>query len=374
MTQPALSHRLTETFLRFENFGKQEFSSRVPEFRRVVIICTDRIGDTFNCLYFLSNLRSLLAETNNEITFIGRKFGDPAFIAAIVGPYVTNFFFKEDLTDLFISQIEADVVFDLNPDYILFPHKLKMGGLSIGHHPQCDIFVPMRFLNCKANDHLNILRSIGKDVSLNHAPIATISHIGSLWLDKFCERPFVVLCLEATATSWMLEKDVSDGLVQHLLKETNYYIYILGNDINQNGYRFGHINHRVCNLTRKLLLSHSIHLMRHARLVISVDTGMMHAASYLGIPLLAVFTCGNPARNGPQGQHGRCVVLKVDVDPPTNRTRKSDHHQSGIEKRYLKLEHLIDGIEALKRATASSLNTRVISETEVSFEGSESQS
>jgi heptosyltransferase I len=55
-------------------------------------------------------------------------------------------------------------------------------------------------------------------------------------------------------------------------------------------------------------LTQLIALMRRARLLIGGDTGPMHLASALGVPVVGIFGPTNPARNGPFGT--RNIVLR----------------------------------------------------------------
>jgi heptosyltransferase-1 len=66
-------------------------------------------------------------------------------------------------------------------------------------------------------------------------------------------------------------------------------------------------------------LSELIALTHRARLFIGGDTGPMHLAAALGIPVVAIFGPTNPARNGPFGT--RSVVLRSPASPTTHSRR-----------------------------------------------------
>ena len=57
-------------------------------------------------------------------------------------------------------------------------------------------------------------------------------------------------------------------------------------------------------------------LMASAELVIGVDTGLMHLAAALGVPLVAIFTGSKPHLTGPVGS-GPMAVLGAHGAPPT---------------------------------------------------------
>jgi len=74
---------------------------------------------------------------------------------------------------------------------------------------------------------------------------------------------------------------------------------------------------RVLNLS----LAQLIAFTRRARLFIGGDTGPMHLAASLGVPVVALFGPTNPARNGPFGT--RSVVLR-SPSSPTSHTRRAE--------------------------------------------------
>lgn len=66
-------------------------------------------------------------------------------------------------------------------------------------------------------------------------------------------------------------------------------------------------------------LTELIALTRRARIFIGGDTGPMHLAAALGIPVVAIFGPTNPARNGPFGT--RSIVLRNPESPTTHSRR-----------------------------------------------------
>jgi heptosyltransferase-1 len=57
-------------------------------------------------------------------------------------------------------------------------------------------------------------------------------------------------------------------------------------------------------------------LIAEAEFVVGVDTGLMHLAAALGVPLVAIFTGSSPGLTGPVGS-GPVAVLGVDGAPPS---------------------------------------------------------
>ena len=75
-------------------------------------------------------------------------------------------------------------------------------------------------------------------------------------------------------------------------------------------------------------ISELIALTRRARLFIGGDTGPLHLAAALRVPVVAIFGPTDPARNGPYGT--RSVVLRNPASPTTH-TRKSEPDEAMLE-------------------------------------------
>ncbi len=75
-------------------------------------------------------------------------------------------------------------------------------------------------------------------------------------------------------------------------------------------------------------ISELIALTRRAKLFIGGDTGPMHLAAALQVPVVAIFGPTDPARNGPYGT--RNVVLRNPVSPTTH-TRRSSPDEGMLE-------------------------------------------
>jgi heptosyltransferase-1 len=64
-----------------------------------------------------------------------------------------------------------------------------------------------------------------------------------------------------------------------------------------------------------------IALTRRARVFIGGDTGPLHLAAALQVPVVAIFGPTDPARNGPYGT--RSMVLRNPVSPTTHARRSA---------------------------------------------------
>ena len=56
-------------------------------------------------------------------------------------------------------------------------------------------------------------------------------------------------------------------------------------------------------------------LISGAQFVVGVDTGLLHLAAALGVPLVAIFTGSRPGLTGPVG-NGPIAILGTDGAPP----------------------------------------------------------
>ena len=84
---------------------------------------------------------------------------------------------------------------------------------------------------------------------------------------------------------------------------------------------------RVSSLAGRLPLAQALCLFRRARLMVSCDSGPMHAAAAFGVPVIALFGPTFPERTGPWGEQHR--VLQA-LRPPVHSTYRTD-----IEGRYM---------------------------------------
>ena len=87
-------------------------------------------------------------------------------------------------------------------------------------------------------------------------------------------------------------------------------------------------------------LTELIALTRRAKLFVGGDTGPMHLAAALRVPVVAIFGPTDPARNGPYGT--RSIVLR-NPESPTSHTRRSQPDQGLLQI----------GVEAVVKAARS---------------------
>jgi len=78
---------------------------------------------------------------------------------------------------------------------------------------------------------------------------------------------------------------------------------------------------RIPSLVGRLSLGAALCLFRRARLMVTCDSGPMHAAAACGVPVVALFGPTHPERTGPWGPRHQVLQARR---PPTHHTYRSD--------------------------------------------------
>jgi heptosyltransferase I len=91
----------------------------------------------------------------------------------------------------------------------------------------------------------------------------------------------------------------------------------------------------------KTTISELITLTRRAKLFVGGDTGPLHLAAALRVPVVAIFGPTDPARNGPYGT--RCIVLRNPASPTTH-ARKAQPDEGMLE---IGVEAVVDAARTL---------------------------
>ena len=89
-----------------------------------------------------------------------------------------------------------------------------------------------------------------------------------------------------------------------------------------------------------------IALTRRAQLMIGGDTGPLHLAAALKVPVVAIFGPTNPARNGP---YGTCSIVLRSASSTTDHSRRRDPEHGLLE---ITPEEVIAASRKLLRGTA----------------------
>ncbi|MFO7554351.1 MAG: lipopolysaccharide heptosyltransferase II, partial [Desulfobacterales bacterium] len=86
-------------------------------------------------------------------------------------------------------------------------------------------------------------------------------------------------------------------------------------DINLGRYISNKMQHRPIDLSGQTSLGEAMALIERCALFITNDSGLMHVAAALDVPLIAVFGSTNPVTTGPLSQHSRIVRAPLECSP-----------------------------------------------------------
>jgi heptosyltransferase-2 len=75
------------------------------------------------------------------------------------------------------------------------------------------------------------------------------------------------------------------------------------------------MKHEALNLCGKTSLGDAMALIRRCGLFVSNDSGLMHVASALGVPTVAIFGSTDPVATAPRGQRARIVRHPLECSP-----------------------------------------------------------
>jgi lipopolysaccharide heptosyltransferase II len=103
---------------------------------------------------------------------------------------------------------------------------------------------------------------------------------------------------------------------------------------------------RCLNLIAKTTLAQLIEELRKCRLLLTNDTGTMHLATLLGVPVIAIFGSTEPRLTGPLGGRSRVVRHQVECSPCFLR-------ECPLDFRCMKAVGVDEVVEALRRSDPS---------------------
>lgn len=83
-------------------------------------------------------------------------------------------------------------------------------------------------------------------------------------------------------------------------------------------------SHKLINLAGRTSLSEAIALIERSRLFITNDSGLMHIAAALNVPVIAIFGSTSPERTGPYGKGHHIIYKNVECSPCLKRECPTD--------------------------------------------------
>jgi heptosyltransferase-2 len=79
------------------------------------------------------------------------------------------------------------------------------------------------------------------------------------------------------------------------------------------------------NLCGKTSLRQAMSIIERCHLFVTNDSGLMHVAAALDVPLVAIFGSTNPLTTGPKGSKSRIVRVPMDCSPCLKPQCPEDH-------------------------------------------------
>jgi heptosyltransferase-2 len=79
------------------------------------------------------------------------------------------------------------------------------------------------------------------------------------------------------------------------------------------------------NLCGKTTLRQAVSVIDRCHLFVTNDSGLMHVAAALDIPLVAIFGSTNPVTTGPSGSRSHIVRVPMDCSPCLKPSCPEDH-------------------------------------------------
>jgi ADP-heptose:LPS heptosyltransferase len=315
---------ISRVVLSEKEIEKPKNKKSIKDAKKIIVVCTDRIGDTLNTLYFINNLRKNFM--NSEITYIIKKFSDDDFFKKIFSVKVNkiyeisydgknNILFLDPELEKYLKEEKFDILFDLNPfvDPIIkkINYKTSIGfwrpmmRYFTNEEPlKNDIEFKMKPSIPKSLNNLNLLSILGLKCNLEY-------EIPDFDINKNFDidgKKIICVCFESTACNRTLYENKAKEIMNFINSELmEYTIVILGSNINSHGISVKD-NEKIINLTGKTSLTEAAYIIKKSDLMLSVDTGMMHLSSYLKIPTIGLFFGSHPELNCPQGLSESIVI------------------------------------------------------------------
>lgn len=116
---------------------------------------------------------------------------------------------------------------------------------------------------------------------------------------------------------------------------------------------FSLTNNRVVDLTGKTTLKELAHLMSLSSVVITVDSGPMHIAAAMGVPVVAIFGPTAPWRTGPYGEGHTVIRKELPCSPCFSRVCKD---KDNICMKEIEVRDVLSVVEAqLKRLSGKEM-------------------
>ena len=141
-----------------------------------------------------------------------------------------------------------------------------------------------------------------------------------LWAKKQIEGGFVTLFLGGSIALRRLNEEQIRGVVKNYVDKGFSIALLGGRDVEAfAGKLSARIDSRkVINFVGQLSLMQSAALIQQSTLFVGPDSGLMHLACAVDVPVVAIFGPGNRAKWGPRGSKHRVISLDLPCSPCTD--------------------------------------------------------
>ncbi|MCM8800956.1 MAG: lipopolysaccharide heptosyltransferase II [Candidatus Omnitrophica bacterium] len=289
--------------------------------KKILFITLTNIGDVILTLPALDYLRAYFPESKITVMTGPRPqqiFKDNPYIEKVI-VYNKHASLKEKISLFFALKKEGfDLVVDLKNSLFgaLLPARFKTSPFKA---------IPS-FIKHTSKRHLYKVESIFGFKSLNkittppslYIPFEEKRNIEDLLKEyQIREGELVVIAAGARSHIKRWSKEGFRDLIPVLIKELGMKVILVGDkdDIPIGEYIASQVKEDVFNLCGKTTLLQLTYLLNKADLLITNDSAVLHLASYLNIPVVAIFGPTDELKYGPWSERSRIVKKEVFCRP-----------------------------------------------------------
>jgi len=309
-----------------------------PDIKKVLIRSANWVGDTIMSLPAIASIR--LSFPQAEISILAKPwvaglFRDSADIQKVIlyqSPGIHGGIkgkwklARELMKEQFDLALHLPNSFESALLSFLAGIRLRAGYNTDGRGVLLTHRVPVKGKIKKVHQvdyYLHLVRSLGLQAvegcpSLRASEERIVEAEGTLISLGLGKQPIVGLSPGAkygSAKEWFPER--FGELARRLSKEMGARVLILGSEADRaTASRIGEITGgETIDLTGKTNLGQAMALISHCRIFVTNDSGLMHVASALGVPLVAIFGSTDPSRTGPLGGKSRVLCKSLPCAP-----------------------------------------------------------
>ncbi len=139
------------------------------------------------------------------------------------------------------------------------------------------------------------------------------------WAKEQLRGKFVTVFIGASIILRRLNEEQITDIIHYYLKKDHYIVLLGGRDVALLAQRIAaKINSpKIFNYAGQLSLMRSAALIQESSLFIGPDSGLMHLACAIGVPVIGIFGPGNLAKWGPKGEKHKVITKNVPCCPCT---------------------------------------------------------